>query len=463
MPNRVGPAPAEVIRIAPDDSWDLIVGEPRVTPEGLKTPLSGLGAGFGNPFAGYFWSMCVHEGWLYLGTFDSRLALRYSTGEHWPEKVCEMFKYKDVEEIIRNHGGCDLWRTRDGRRWLPVTQNGFNNYFNYGVRNMISSPEGLFVGMANPYAPDVAVKRVAGWNYEANPMGGLEIWMGLRKRGTAGTVDAPVAPPVRLRSRRLSGCDAGVDPEQVEEEIEEFYGNSGFRHFGYWGENVRDAGTACENLMDEILAFVPVKEGKVADIGCGSGATTRCLLKHFSADCVAGVAVGRKDLLICRENLPQVDFRCMKRSRSNLSAASIDLVVWAKGLDRPNTGKGRVRECFGVLKPGGQLVCFDVVCSGFRINRTPRGAGAAGRRTDELERYRNLLCFAGFEKVQVVDVTSESVAAFARHRARYFGLRRLAGEIDDDTLEHIQKYFIGVESSVNKCLLATALKPGQPG
>jgi hypothetical protein len=60
--NKTGPAGAEVIRINPDDSWDLVVGEPRVTPEGLKVPLSGLGPGFGTLFAGYIWSMCEHEG-----------------------------------------------------------------------------------------------------------------------------------------------------------------------------------------------------------------------------------------------------------------------------------------------------------------------------------------------------------------------------------------------------------------
>jgi len=38
--------PAELIRINPDDTWDLVVGEPRETPEGWKYPLSGMGPGF---------------------------------------------------------------------------------------------------------------------------------------------------------------------------------------------------------------------------------------------------------------------------------------------------------------------------------------------------------------------------------------------------------------------------------
>src|SRR5262249_5517247 len=67
--NAVGPAAPELIRIYPDDSWDLIVGRERWTPVGRKFPLSGRGPGFDNPFNGYFWRMIAHNGWLYLGTY----------------------------------------------------------------------------------------------------------------------------------------------------------------------------------------------------------------------------------------------------------------------------------------------------------------------------------------------------------------------------------------------------------
>jgi hypothetical protein len=41
--HKIGPAAPELIRIYPDDSWDLIVGKPRATPDGFKVPLSGKG------------------------------------------------------------------------------------------------------------------------------------------------------------------------------------------------------------------------------------------------------------------------------------------------------------------------------------------------------------------------------------------------------------------------------------
>ena len=75
-------------------------------------------------------------------------------------------------------GGCELWRTTDGDRWMPVTLNGFGNYFNWGIRSLLSTPAGLFAGTANPFGPTVAVTGPAGWPHEPNPLGGTEVWHG---------------------------------------------------------------------------------------------------------------------------------------------------------------------------------------------------------------------------------------------------------------------------------------------
>jgi hypothetical protein len=53
----------------------------------------------------------------------------------------------------------------------------FNSY-NYGIRNLVSTEHGLFLGTANPFGPRVAVRRDNGWTYEDNAQGGLEVWLG---------------------------------------------------------------------------------------------------------------------------------------------------------------------------------------------------------------------------------------------------------------------------------------------
>ncbi|HUD72156.1 MAG TPA: hypothetical protein VMQ62_09355, partial [Dongiaceae bacterium] len=162
---KVGPAAAELIRIHPDDSWDLVAGTPRLTPVGAKKPLSGLGPGFGNPFTGYIWCMQEHDGVLYVGTYDSSVFLSYVDLEKVPPRKRLILGALGPENIVRQEAGFDLWASADGVSWTRVTRTGFGNPYNYGVRTMASTPSGLFVGAANPFGPDVAMQTPAGWTY----------------------------------------------------------------------------------------------------------------------------------------------------------------------------------------------------------------------------------------------------------------------------------------------------------
>jgi len=177
--NRIGPAAAELIRIYPDDSWDLIVGSPRNTPCGRKHPLSSLQPGLGNAFNGYFWCMVVHDGWLYLGTCNiASVMLSWCSLKKKPGRMQRLVEEVGSDNIVKNQSGFELWRSCDGENWLPVDRQGFGNPYNIGIRNMISSPYGLFVGTTNPFGPRVAVKQNDEWIYTDNPGGGLEIWLG---------------------------------------------------------------------------------------------------------------------------------------------------------------------------------------------------------------------------------------------------------------------------------------------
>ncbi|MEM9761410.1 MAG: hypothetical protein AAF968_02665 [Pseudomonadota bacterium] len=173
--NGIGPAAAEVLRVNPDDSVDVIVGDRDDT--GRK-PLSGLKAGFGHFFNGYMWSLGVHDGWLYCGTYDWAVTLRWAKFEGAPRMVRSLLETVGPEAIVDAEGGADLWRTADGENWIQVTRRGLGNPYNWGIRNLVSTPAGLCVGTANVFGPRVAVREGEGWGYADNPVGGLEIWLG---------------------------------------------------------------------------------------------------------------------------------------------------------------------------------------------------------------------------------------------------------------------------------------------
>jgi len=174
--HRVGPAASELIRVYPDGSWDLVIGEARMTPQGRKAPLSGMLPGCNNFFNGYFWRMVSHKGLLYLGTFDWSVFLPYARSPAMFEWLQNYIDDRGPWNIVHTRGGFDLWSTMNGKSWTAVTRRGFGNPYNYGARTMISTPAGLFIGTANPFGPKVAVQLPSRWMYVPNPRGGAEVW-----------------------------------------------------------------------------------------------------------------------------------------------------------------------------------------------------------------------------------------------------------------------------------------------
>jgi hypothetical protein len=131
--------PNELIRIHPDDTWDLVVGNPRTIPPGqpgageLKAPISGIGQYFNNGFTGHFWRMGVGGQGLYMGTWDwsSNNAAQPTFAPLWSQEF-----------------GTDLWRTPDGIHWQFVSKIGLGDGNNTGTRSSAATPFGLFMGTA---------------------------------------------------------------------------------------------------------------------------------------------------------------------------------------------------------------------------------------------------------------------------------------------------------------------------
>ncbi|CUH78571.1 hypothetical protein TRM7557_01949 [Tritonibacter multivorans] len=174
--NKVGPAASELIRINQDGTWDLIVGKARQTPDGWKEPLSGWTEGFDNWFAGYFWRMGVHDGWLYVSTYDWSGTLPFARRDPWPQMACDMLNRLPENFIPDYCGGCGVYRSFDGENWMEVTSDGLGNPYNIGIRNIVSTPHGLFLGTANPFGPRL-------WSFQdeaylPHPNGGCEVHLG---------------------------------------------------------------------------------------------------------------------------------------------------------------------------------------------------------------------------------------------------------------------------------------------
>lgn len=137
--------PAELVRINPNDTWDLFIGQPRQDDQGKWVyPNTGMGDGFDWHFNIHVHRMEDQNGFLYAATND--------LSNIHPTRDLPGFR-----ELAGSRFGMDVYRTYEGWYYYPVTINGFeekdpggdNNWFNFTGRVMASTPFGLFLGTGN--------------------------------------------------------------------------------------------------------------------------------------------------------------------------------------------------------------------------------------------------------------------------------------------------------------------------
>jgi len=137
---------ADLIRIDENDQWETVAGPDSIT---------GYGSGFNHCPNTYIWSMIVHQGWLYAGTYD-QISAWFNVLEHGPENI-KAFLGHSVRQRVANPiefitgAGADLYKTQDGVNWYTVTLDGFGDVGNYGFRVMVSVGNDLYIGTGNPF------------------------------------------------------------------------------------------------------------------------------------------------------------------------------------------------------------------------------------------------------------------------------------------------------------------------
>jgi len=167
----IPPKGFDLIRVDANDNWQLIIGGPPVVPTDPVTgtrgsALSGFWSGFGNISNAYCWQLEVQGKELYLGTFSWSILLPVFLpylpqilGQLQPDLPVgaipdKIWSY--LADLLYQAGkgvfGCDLWKTKNGIDWTPVSLNGLGNNYNYGIRKLFLAQNGwLYAGTANPF------------------------------------------------------------------------------------------------------------------------------------------------------------------------------------------------------------------------------------------------------------------------------------------------------------------------
>ena len=187
------------------------------------------------------------------------------------------------------------------------------------------------------------------------------------------------------------------------------YEGSNFLNVGYWREGTSGAREACENLMEELLARIPEKRGKILDVACGKGGTTRYLCNYYDPADVVGINISAEQLEKCRAIAPGCTFLEMDATKMDFPDSSFDNIVSVEAAFHFDTREKFLNEAFRVLKDGGRLVMTDIIMPQ-DFSRQPHA-----NVLEDIDAYKAVCRRANFADIEVLDVTEPCMSGAFEH------------------------------------------------
>lgn len=232
-----------------------------------------------------------------------------------------------------------------------------------------------------------------------------------------------------------------------------YYENSGFYNFGYWGAGATSQREASEALVDLLAERLADKGGRLLDVACGLGASTRRLSQTFPPEQITAINVSEAQIADARTRAPGCAFQVMNATRLEFPDDHFDAVTCLEAAFHFDTRQQFLAEAYRVLRPGGSLAMSDIL-----FRKIPGAVAEAGQvpranLVADIAEYRRRLAAAGFVSIDVTDATAPCLGGFRRNLARWAGAERRAGR-----LKWLRSLGVGVVANLLVALLGSVCK-----
>lgn len=202
------------------------------------------------------------------------------------------------------------------------------------------------------------------------------------------------------------------DARILDASIRSMYGGD-YYNVGDWSCERETLAQACAALADRHIGHLQPESGdRIADIGCGLGASANRLAQAHPAIDVVGANISHAQLTYARTRYPSVDFCMMNASALAIANQSLNGILSIEAAFHFPSRMDFLREAHRALKPGGRMVYSDILFNDIEPLGdwwVPEGAS----KTSCAE-YASMCVQAGFDVLLIDDIADITWHPFCR-------------------------------------------------
>lgn len=222
-----------------------------------------------------------------------------------------------------------------------------------------------------------------------------------------------------LKEKEINKIDM-IDFYNEATEDYEFWSKDYNMHFGYFSSlktNVFKRDSMLNEMNNQIMKRLQINSQKhrLADLGCGMGATMRYALKHFKNLIAYGVTLSEFQQKHGNELLKEKNGIILKENYNETSfqSNSFDSAVAIESFCHSGHDKNSIQEAFRILKPGRKLVIADAF---LKKEESQLGIGSnfayqklrnhwSLEKLEKIDNYKEKLKQVGFSNVKIEDIS----------------------------------------------------------